>query len=262
MTPTDEETKFSWIDTHCHLHLLDDPETAHAAALQTGVTGMVTVGIDLASDALSIDLARRFEKVVAAVGLHPHDATDLTPATLAALEQMTTSAGVVAVGETGLDYYRDLSPRQDQAEAFRKQISLAKESDRTLIVHMRDAHEDVFRILREEGPPVRLVFHCFSGGAVEARSALDLGGYLSFAGNISYPSAAELREAAASAPLDRVLVETDSPFLAPVPKRGRPNEPGFVGLVGAALAAAIGRELGEVAEATSSNARAAFRLGF
>jgi TatD DNase family protein len=167
---------------------------------------------------------------------------------------------VVAIGEIGLDFYRDLSPRDEQRHAFRRQLAAARRLGAAVVIHMREAHDEVFGILAESGPPERLVFHCFSGGPDEVRKALSLGGYVSFAGNISYKNAGNLREAAAGVPLDRLLVETDSPYLAPVPQRGKPNEPGYVPLVGAALGAAVGRPVEEVAAATRTNAVRVFGL--
>lgn len=196
----------------------------------------------------------------AAVGVHPHEASGFGEQAVEELAALAASPRVVAIGEAGLDFYRDLSPRDAQRSAFRRQIGVARELGRALVIHMRDAHDEVFGILAEEGPPERLVFHCFSGGPEEARRALALGGDLSFAGNVSYRGAEPLREAARAVPLDRLLVETDSPYLAPVPHRGKPNEPALVAAVGAALAGALGLPVEEVAAATSSNALRVFGL--
>jgi TatD DNase family protein len=192
--------------------------------------------------------------------VHPHDATTLTAEALDELEALASDPRVVAIGEIGLDYFRHLSPRDVQQEAFRRQLALARRLGAPVVVHMRDAHRDVFDILRESGPPERLVFHCFSGEAADAARGLELGGYISFAGNISYKSAQKLRDACAVVPLERLLVETDSPYLAPVPYRGKPNEPAFVPAVGAAVAAATGASVEEIAVATSANAAWIFGL--
>jgi TatD DNase family protein len=167
---------------------------------------------------------------------------------------------VVGVGECGLDYHYDHSPREVQREAFAAQVALASARDLALVIHTREAWDDTFAILRSEGVPARTVFHCFSGGAGEARLALDLGTTLSFSGIITFKTAGDLREAAALAPLDRILVETDAPYLTPVPHRGTPNQPSYVALVGAAVAAAKGVAVDEVERATWANTAAVFGL--
>jgi TatD DNase family protein len=255
-----------WVDAHCHL---DDVGGGEAASLRSalqraraaGVGRMVTIGTDLATSRAAVGIAAAHEGVWAAVGVHPHDATTLTPEALDELEALASDPRVVAIGEIGLDYFRDLSPRDVQQEAFRRQLALARRLGRPVVIHMRDAHRDVFGILEDTGPPERLVFHCFSGGPADAARALTLGGFVSFAGNISYKNARELREACAVVPLDRLLVETDSPYLAPVPHRGKPNEPAFVPAVGAAVAAAAGVPVEAIASASSANATLVFGLG-
>lgn len=242
-----------WTDSHCHVDG-GAIEAAHAA----GVTRMVVVGTDAAWSAVSIEVAEAHEGVWATVGLHPHDA-DKGTATIEPLLAEHRSK-VVAVGECGLDYHYDYSPRPAQREAFAAQVALAHEHDLALVIHTREAWDDTWAVLRAEGVPARTVFHCFSGGASEARQALDLGAYLSFSGIISFPKAEDLREAARLCPLERLLVETDSPFLAPVPHRGKPNVPAYVPLVGAAVAAARGRPVSEVERATWDNAARVFRL--
>ncbi|HKN49685.1 MAG TPA: TatD family hydrolase [Actinomycetota bacterium] len=254
---------YAWVDAHCHL---DDVgggmDAALGAALDraraAGVGRMVTIGTDLATSRAAVGIAATHEGVWAAVGVHPHDATTLTAEALDELEALASDPKVVAIGEIGLDYFRDLSPRDVQREAFRRQLALARRLGAPVVIHMRDAHEQVFDILEEAGPPERLVFHCFSGGPADAARSLALGGAISFAGNISYKNAQELRDACAVVPLDRLLVETDSPYLAPVPHRGRPNEPAFVPVVGAAVSAATGVSVGEIAAATSMNAALIF----
>ena len=250
----------NWVDSHCHLDSLEDVDGALRRARAAGVEEMVTVGTDLETSRRCIEAAASTPGVWATVGIHPHDAKGFGDAELDEVVRLAAAPKVVAIGEVGLDYYRDLSPREDQHRAFRAQIRAAKELGKALVLHVRDALSDVFGVLAEEGPPERLVFHCFSGGADEARRAIELGGHVSFAGNVSYKSAEMLREAARAAPLDRLLVETDSPYLAPVPHRGKPNEPAFVVAVGAALASAIGCPVDEIGEATAANARGVFRL--
>lgn len=255
-----------WTDAHCHLDSIGEAGPgAMTAAIQraagAGVDRMVTIGTDLASSRAASDIARDHGGVWAAVGVHPHDADTLDDATFGAIRALAAAhPKVVAIGEIGLDYFRDLSPRDAQQDAFRRQLALAGELDLAVVIHMRDAHQDVFRILAETGPPQRLVFHCFSGGADDARAALALGGYVSFAGNVSYKSAGSLREAAAVVPADRLLVETDSPYLAPVPHRGKPNEPALVAVVGACLAETLGRPVEDIAASTAANAARVFRL--
>lgn len=255
--------RFDWVDAHCHL---DDvgggTDAAIGAALDraraAGVARMVTIGTDLATSRAAVGIAAAHEGVWAAVGVHPHDATTLTAEALDELEALASHPKVVAIGEIGLDYFRDLSPRDVQQKAFRRQLALARRLGAPVVIHMRDAHGQVFDILEEAGPPERLVFHCFSGGPADAARGLALGGAVSFAGNISYKSAQELRDACAVVPLDRLLVETDSPYLAPVPHRGKPNEPAFVPVVGAAVSAATGVSVEEIASATSRNAALIF----
>src|SRR3954453_16051042 len=217
---------------------------------------MVTVGTDAVQSRAAIDVARVHDGVWATAGLHPHDAVQ----GVETIEPLLSEPEVVAVGECGLDYHYDHSPRPVQRDAFAAQIALAHARDLALVIHTREAWDDTFAILAAEGVPERTVFHCFTGGPVEARRALDLGAHLSFSGIVSFKNADDVRAAAALAPLDRVLVETDAPFLAPVPHRGKPNRPAWVVDVGVALAAAMGRPVEEVAAATGRNATAIFGL--
>ncbi|HEU5002902.1 MAG TPA: TatD family hydrolase [Actinomycetota bacterium] len=251
----------AWIDAHCHLDSIEGPVAATVArAGEAGVVAMVTIGTDLASSREAAAIAAANPAVWAAVGVHPHDATTLDGDTLAALAGLAAQPRVVAIGEIGLDFFRDLSPRDAQRDAFRRQLALARDLGAAVVIHMRDAHDELFATLEEVGPPERLIFHCFSGGPADAERGLALGGYISFAGNVSYKNAGLLREAAAVVPLDRVLVETDSPYLAPVPHRGKPNEPAWVVAVGEAVAAAVGVPPEQVAQASMANTIAAFGL--
>jgi len=239
-----------WCDSHCHLQYEDVPTDAVERAVAAGVGRMVCIGTDAAQSAAAIAISRQHPGLVGAtVGLHPHDAKHQVDGIIPLLDEPE----VVAVGECGLDYHYDLSPRPVQREVFAAQIDLAAERGLALVVHTRDAWDDTFAIL-EAGPAVPTVFHCFSGGPQEARRALDLGAWLSFSGIVTFKTAGDLREAAALAPLDRILVETDSPYLTPVPHRGRPNEPAFVALVGAAVAAVRGVPVEDVEDATWANA--------
>ena len=229
-----------------------------ADARAAGVDRLITVGTDAVRSAEAVAAAARHPGVVwATVGLHPHDAVN----GLDGLAELLDAPGVVAVGECGLDYHYDHSPRDVQRHAFAAQVALAHEHDLALVIHTREAWDDTFDVLDAEGVPPRTVFHCFTGGPSEARACLDRGGHLSFSGIVTFRSAGDVREAAALCPLDRALVETDSPYLAPVPHRGRPNRPALVPVVGAALGEAMGATVEAVAEATWTNAERVYRLG-
>ena len=247
-----------WIDDHCHLER--DPVRADdqvAAAAEAGVTRLISVGCDVDQSSDYIDAARRHPGVVwATAGIHPHEAKD----GLDGLEGLLGEAEVVAVGECGLDYHYDHSPREAQREVFAAQIALAHAHDLALVIHTREAWSDTFDILEAEGTPERTVFHCFSGGPEEALRCLELGAVLSFSGIVTFPSATDLQAAAVLCPLDRLLVETDSPYLAPIPHRGKPNHPAWVSVVGAAVAGLRGIAPEEVAEATWSTAERTYRL--
>ena len=246
-----------WADSHCHLQYEGITEDALAEAAAAGVTRIICVGTDGAESEKAIDVARaRPGTVWATVGLHPHEASHGVDGIVALLD----APEVVAIGECGLDYYYDHSPRAAQREAFAAQVALAHERELALVIHTRDAWDDTFAILRAEGVPERTVVHCFTGGPEEARRALDLGASLSFSGIVTFKKAADVREAAAMVPLDRVLVETDAPYLAPVPHRGKPNQPAYVALVGAAVAALKGLPGHDVEQATWANTASLFGL--
>jgi TatD DNase family protein len=223
-------------------------------ARELGVERFVVIGTDAPTCDAATKIASEFPDVWATVGLHPHDATQ-------GVDSIVPFIGrdrVIAIGECGLDYYYEHSPRDVQMKAFAEQIALAKEHNMTLVIHTRDAWQDTFDVLDAEGMPSHTIIHCFTGGPDEARQCLDRGAYLSFSGIVTFKNATELREAAVLCPNDRVLVETDSPFLAPVPHRGRPNEPAHVGLVGTAIADLRGQDPAEFARQTTANALAAF----
>lgn len=250
-----------WFDSHCHLHLCENGESldevvgrAHAA----GVLEMLTVGIDLPSSELSVELAERYG-AYASVGIHPNSATEWNDDSEPALRALLDNERVVAVGESGLDFYRDYAPHDTQHEVFSAHIALAKEYSKALVIHTRDSVDAALDQLRAEGPPDRLVFHCWSGDVLQLKKALDLGAYASFAGNVSFKNAEALREAAVATPYERLLVETDSPFLAPEPHRGSSNEPRNVSFVGLAVAQARGATSHELAQQTTTNARSLFR---
>jgi TatD DNase family protein len=247
-----------WTDDHCHLPT--DPAEAGdlvVDAQAAGVDRLVTVGTDLASSQASISTARAHPGTVfATVGLHPHDAEQ----GLEGIEVLLAEPEVVAVGECGLDYHYDHSPRDVQRDVFAAQIELAHAHALALVIHTREAWDDTFDVLAAAGVPERTVFHCFSGGAAEADRCLGLGAHLSFSGIVTFPSAHDVRAAAAMCPLDRLLVETDAPFLTPVPHRGQPNRPALVTLVGAAVAEATSVPVEEIAAVTWANADALFGL--
>jgi len=245
----------TWTDQHCHL---DDGGAASAVAeaVAAGVTRLVDVGTDLDTSVAALARTRRLEGVWATAGIHPHEARRGVDG----VEALLAEDGIVAVGECGLDYHYDHSPRGVQREVFATQIGWAHRHGLALVIHSRSAWEDTFAILDEAGPPERTVFHCFTGGADEARAALDRGAWLSFSGIVSFPAADDVRDAAALCPPERLLIETDSPYLAPVPYRGRRNRPAWVTAVGAAVARVRGVEPERIAELTTSNALAVYRL--
>jgi TatD DNase family protein len=246
-----------WTDDHCHLpHDLEEAGALVTDAVAAGVTRMITIGTSVDESRAAIKVARAHEGVWATAGVHPHDAKDGVDG----LEALLDEPEVVGVGECGLDYHYDHSPREVQRAVFAQQIALAHSHDLALVIHTREAWDDTFAILTESGTPSRTVFHCFSGGVDEASRALALGAYLSFSGIVTFPKADDVRAAAAMCPLDRILVETDAPFLTPVPHRGKPNRPAFVTLVGAAVAEAQGVPIGEIAAVTWANAEALFGL--
>jgi TatD DNase family protein len=254
-----------WTDDHCHLGWdvheevdADEVDAMVAEARAAGVERLVTVGTDALRSAEAVRAAARHPGVVwATVGLRPHEARH----GLDGVVDLLDNDGVVAVGECGLDYHYDHSPRPVQRDMFAAQIALAHERDLALVIHTREAWDDTFAVLDAEGVPPLSVFHCFTGGVDEARACLDRGGYLSFSGIVTFGSADDVRAAAAVCPLERLLVETDSPYLAPVPYRGRPNRPSLVPLVGAAVADALGVAVDVVAAATWANAERVYRLG-
>jgi len=240
-----------WTDNHCHLPAeLSEASEIVAAAESMGVTRLVDVGTDLERSAQAIERARVFPGVHATAGLHPHDASY----GIEGLAELVASGNVVAVGECGLDYYYDHSPRDVQKNVFAAQIQLAHETGLALVIHTRDAWPDTFDILDAEGTPERTVFHCFTGGPDEARAGLDRGAALSFSGIVTFKNAPEVREAARLAPSDRYLVETDAPYLAPVPHRGKKNRPSWVTHVGETLAQTRGVDVATVAAQTWDNA--------
>lgn len=245
-----------WVDTHCHLQL-DERGAEPLLDRATEVDWVVAPGVDLESSMASFELASQLPgRVLATAGLHPHDASDW-PSQGPALAELAPR--VSAIGETGLDFYRDLSPRDDQISSFRGHLDLAMAVGKPVIVHCRDAFADVHAILEEMGAGPSAVLHCWTGGRKWTRRFLELGVTFSFAGPVAFETGETIRLGAALVPPERAMVETDTPFLAPPPHRGRPNEPAWVALVGAALAGVWGMDVEEVAAVTSANASRVFQ---
>lgn len=244
-----------WIDNHCHMTLEESKELLPAARA-ANVERCIVIGTDRSTSAEAQRVAQAHEGVWATAGIHPHEAEHGT----AGIAELLDQPFVAAVGECGLDYFYDHSPRPEQRAVFAEHIGWAHELDQALVVHSRDAWDDTFAILDSEGIPPRTVLHCFTGGVAEAEKALERGASLSFSGIITFPNAENVREAAAICPLERLLVETDAPFLTPVPYRGKPNAPANVVIVGQRLAETKGLSAAEIAEATWRNASKLYKL--
>lgn len=267
--PAPEPLPHPVVDNHCHLDIADGDwlatEEAIAAAAAVGVPRIVQIGCDLPGARWAVEAAERHDALVAGVALHPNEAPRLAEAGLLdeALDEIERLAQahdkVRAVGETGLDHFRTGEEgHAAQVASFRRHIDLAKRLDKTLVIHDRDAHEEVLAVLDEEGAPQRWVMHCFSGDVDFARRCLDRGAYLSFAGTVTFKNAQPLRDALAVAPRDRVLVETDAPYLTPTPYRGRPNASYLVPLTMRLMAQVRGDDLEELCIAVDTNTEAAF----
>lgn len=251
-----------YVDTHCHLddhHELDVRDQVERAR-RAGVTLMVTVGTDVHSSSQSIVTSRGYTGVYAAVGIHPNDADQATPPGLEAIDELAAEDLCVAVGETGLDRYRDETTPSQQRDSFRAHIEIAKRRGRALMIHCRDAWPECLDLLDEVGAPERVVMHCFSGDLEVTARCVRAGYYLSFAGNVTFKNAGELRASAAAAPRELLLTETDSPFLTPHPYRGKPNDPSYVPLTLAALAEVQGCASEALAEDVYANTLRAFAI--
>jgi TatD DNase family protein len=270
--PAPEPLPHPVVDNHCHLDIADGPagswlstQDAVSAAAEVGVTRIVQIGCDLAGARWAVEAAGSHDALVAGVALHPNEAPELDASgsldeALGVIESLaSSSARVRAVGETGLDYYRTgEAGRAAQHRSFRAHIDMAKRLDKTLVIHDREAHDDVLRILDEEGVPERVVMHCFSGDADFARACLDRGAWLSFAGTVTFKNAEPLREALRVTPHDRILVETDAPYLTPMPYRGRPNASYLVPLTMRVMAQTLPADLEELCAGVNANTDAAF----
>jgi len=252
-------------DTHAHLHFpdyADDLDAVLERARGAGVRGMVTIGTDRETNQAVVEMARRLPEVWATVGIHPHDAGDAVEADFAEMEKLARSeAKVVGFGEMGLDFFRNLSPPEAQREVFRRQISMARELGRPLVIHCRDAHDETLAILAEErAREVGGVMHCFSGDVQIARRCLDLGLFISLAGPVTYKNARALPEVARFVPEDRLVVETDCPYLPPTPHRGKRNEPAYVALTAAFVAGLRGVTSEALGAAVTANAATLFGI--
>jgi TatD DNase family protein len=252
----------TYVDTHCHLdhhpEATADEQVARARAADVGT--LITIGTDLATSQQAVATAARLDDVYAAVGIHPNDADTATPEVLDAIAALAERPEVVAIGETGLDRYRDHTTPQQQDPVFRAQIELAKRRDLTLVIHCRDAWPACLAVLDEQGAPDRVVMHCFSGDLEVVRRCADAGWYLSFAGNVTFRNAQDLRGAAAAAPAELLLTETDSPYLTPHPYRGRWNDPSYVPHTLRALATIRGEQPEDLAATVRTNTVRAFAL--
>ncbi|MGZ6753319.1 MAG: TatD family hydrolase [Nocardioides sp.] len=271
--PAPEPLPHPVVDNHCHLDIADSdrPEDwfstdeALAAAADVGVPRIVQIGCDLPGARWAVEASRRYAALVAGVALHPNEAPRLAAAgtlddALAEIEALAAAHDKVrAVGETGLDFFRTGDEgRAAQEDSFRRHVDIAKRLDKTLVIHDRDAHDDVLRVIDEEGAPERWVMHCFSGDATFARACLDRGAHLSFAGTVTFKNAQPLRDALVVAPQDRILVETDAPYLTPTPYRGRPNASYLVPVTVRAMAEVRGEDLEALCAAIDANTEAAF----
>lgn len=252
------------IDSHCHLDYYREPEVPEilARAATAGVSEIVTIGTTMAQAATVLKLVETIPNVWGCVGVHPHHAAEAEipqPATLAGIAEHPK---VIGIGESGLDYFYDRAPREIQRANFRAHIRAARLAELPLVIHARDADEDIARILREEwesGGEFRLLLHCFSSSRELAQTAIDMGGYVSFSGILTFPKSNELREIARDLPAERILVETDAPYLAPVPVRGKRNEPAYVRHTAAVLAQVRGISLEHCAALTTGNFLRLFR---
>jgi len=250
-------------DTHAHLDMDDfekDREQVLTRALEAGVGRILTIGIDLPSSHKALEIAEKNDFMVASVGYHPHNAKEMDEGALRKLAELAASSKVVAWGEMGLDFFRRHSPPRIQIQAFQQQIQMAADIGLPVIIHARDAHEPLLEMLRKNRFPSGGVIHCFSGDYPMAGLFMDLGFYISIPGTVTYKKAVPLQEVAAKIPLERLLVETDAPFLAPVPHRGKRNEPAFVAHTAREIARLRDMDFEALANATSRNARTLFKL--
>lgn len=251
------------IDTHAHLqwpNFKNDREQVIERAFSAGLAAIVNIGYDLNASHEAVQIANNHKNVYAVVGIHPHNAKTIRTDVLASLRELARAPKVVAIGEIGLDYYRDLSPRQQQIEAFEQQLHLAKELQLPVVIHDREAHADVMQMMRKSGKEVSGVLHCFSGSIEMAEEAIKLGYMISIAGPVTFPTARRLHQVVERLPIESIVLETDCPWLTPQSERGKRNEPAFVVETAHKVADLKGIEVDELAEITSRNARRLFRI--
>jgi len=249
------------IDSHAHLVSLENLSDVLHRAKESQIGKILSISSDLPSSHDTIKLANEIESVYASVGIHPHAASSYTPEIILEIEELTKVAKVVAIGETGLDYFYMNSEKEVQITSFKEQIKLAKRCNLPIIIHVREADEDLISILKSGDVSDRTgVIHCFTGNYETAAQYLDMGFYISFSGILTFKRSEELREAAKNIPADKILIETDSPYLAPVPHRGKPNEPSYVKFVAQTLADVRGTSIEEIAQLTAVNAETLFQL--
>ena len=252
------------VDSHAHLDIRDfdnDRPDVIDRAVSGGLTNIITIGIDVGSSLRALELARKHAFIYASVGLHPHNANTFDSQELDSLAQIASDSKIVAWGEIGLDFYRRYSPRDDQLRSFQQQLETANDLDLPVIIHDRDAHDDVFKVLKKMGKGEKKgVIHCYSGDQDLAAAFIELGYYISIPGTVTYKKASHVRDVASSIPMERMLIETDAPFLTPVPKRGKRNEPLFVTYTAQEIARLRNIKFEEVARKTAENAQTLFGL--
>jgi TatD DNase family protein len=251
------------IDTHAHLEMNDfdaDRDDVITRAHEQGIAAVIAVGINLEDSTAAVALAQQYEDIYAAVGVHPHDAESIHETTYDRIAQLAAQEKVVAYGEIGLDFFKNRSPRDIQIQRFEEQLDLAGSLNLPVIIHSRDAHQETYDILKKHRGRLRGVLHCFSGDDTMALRYIDLGYYISIPGTITFPKADKLADVARTIPMDSLLVETDSPFLSPVPKRGKRNEPAYVAYVAQKIADIRGIPLEEVERSTTENAKSLFGI--
>ena len=254
------------IDTHAHLNMPQYTDLAEvlARAKTSGIKYIIDVGVDPESIERSVALAKKVDEVYSVIGVHPHDALAINEEMIKRLRELLKNATenkIVGIGETGLDYFKNYSPKDTQIEAFKTQIRLANEFKMPLAVHSRQSEDDAIRILREVADPdLKVVFHCYAGNVEQAKKILDLGYLISVTGIVTFPKAENTREVVKMVPLDRMMLETDCPYLAPVPNRGKRNEPANVSFIAEKISEVLGLSVDEIAFKTTQNARSFFNL--
>jgi len=250
-----------FIDSHAHLVSLEDLPEVLKRAQENNIEKIVSISSDIPSSKATISLAEKYDYIFATTGLHPHSAKEMSEEVLSGIDRFAEQQGVVAIGETGLDYFYMNSDKEIQINSFTEHIRLGKKHNLPIIIHVRDADQDMIEILtNESAADTPGVIHCFTGNYETAKKYLDLGYYISFSGIVTFKRSEELREAAKKIPKDKILIETDSPYLAPVPHRGKPNEPSYVKHVAETVADVRGISFEEVAELTKANAERLFRI--